>query len=146
MAKANQEGAPQGAPDGVTASRRSVDEWIGATPDSAPPLRVRLRVFERFYGRCHWSGRKIMPGDPWDLDHVLALCNGGENRESNLAPILRGKQHRAKSNQDLAIKVKTDRTRKKHLGLRPKGRLTHPDLKRGFDGKVRPRNPSSGDE
>jgi hypothetical protein len=33
-----------------------------------------------------------MPGDPWDLDHKLALVNGGRHAEDNLAPALRDKQ------------------------------------------------------
>lgn len=31
---------------------RDVEEWIGKTPDSAIPKRVRLRVFERLGGQC----------------------------------------------------------------------------------------------
>ena len=71
---------------------RTVPEWIGETPATALPLRVKLRVFDRHGGRCHWSGKKIAAGDRWDVDHICALANGGENRESNLAPILREKQ------------------------------------------------------
>lgn len=100
----------------MTAGRRAVDEWIGATPDAPVPPRVRLRIFERTGGRCHLSGRKIMAGDPWDLDHIVALCNGGEHRESNLAPALRDK-HREKTAADVAERAKVDRVRKKHLGL-----------------------------
>jgi len=98
---------------------RSTEEWIGATPNSAIPKRVRLRVFERDGGRCHISGRKIMPGDAWDLDHVVALVNGGEHRESNLAPALRDK-HREKTVADVAEKARTARIRAKHLGIKRK--------------------------
>ena len=99
---------------------RSVDEWIGATPDTPAPPRVRLRVFERCGGRCHISGRKIMPGDKWELDHVKALVNGGENRESNLAPAL-STEHKAKTAADVAQKSKDRRVRSKHIGIhRPK--------------------------
>jgi 5-methylcytosine-specific restriction protein A len=31
---------------------REVPEWIGATDDAAIPARVRVRVFERYEGRC----------------------------------------------------------------------------------------------
>ena len=65
-------------------SGRSVEEWIGATPDTAIPPRVRLRVFQRAEGRCEECTRKLMPGDQWQADHVVALVNGGANRESNL--------------------------------------------------------------
>ena len=101
---------------------RALPEWIGKTPDSPAPPRVRARVFLAYDGRCHWSGRKIGPGDEWDLDHVRALINGGENRESNLAPILRGKSHKEKTAADVAEKSKVARIRAKHLGItKPSG-------------------------
>ena len=95
---------------------RSVAEWIGRTDDEPVPARVRLRVFERFGGICHISGRKITPADKWDCDHVVALCNGGAHRESNLAPALADK-HREKTAADVAEKSKTARVRAKHLGI-----------------------------
>lgn len=102
---------------------RSTKEWVGKAPDSQPPARVRARVFEAHGGVCHISGRKITAADKWDLDHVQALCNGGENRESNLAPALR-QEHRKKTAQDVAIKTKDRRVREKHLGIeRPKAAL-----------------------
>ncbi len=97
-------------------SPRRVPEWIGATPDTRIPDRVRVRVFDAYGGRCHWSSRQIRPGDEWDVDHVIALINGGKNRESNLAPIL-ASQHASKTRQDVKIKSKGARVRKKHLGL-----------------------------
>ena len=110
---------------------RSVPEWIGKTDDSRPPPHVRLRIFERFKGICHWSKRTIRPGDLWDVDHVEALINGGENRESNMAPILRGKPHKEKTAADVAEKSKVYRKKAKHLGLKRR-RRTIPS--RRFDG------------
>lgn len=95
---------------------RSVPEWIGKTPDAKIPPRVRLRVFERSGGICQETKRKIMPGDDWDCDHILALINGGEHRESNLQPVL-CEAHKEKTKEDVAIKAKIARVRKKHLGL-----------------------------
>lgn len=95
---------------------RSVPEWIGKTDDSKVPPRVRLRVFEKFGGRCYLSGRIIRPGDRWEIEHVVALSNGGENRESNLAPAI-ADDHKQKTAQDRALKKKTDRTKKKFLGI-----------------------------
>lgn len=100
---------------------RAVPEWIGKTPDSAIPPRVRLRVFERHGGVCHLSGRKIRAGDLWECDHVRALINGGEHRESNLAPALKD-AHREKTNEDVALKSKIARVRLKHLGQWPKSK------------------------
>lgn len=114
---------------------RSLDEWIAATDDAKIPPRVRLRVFEAHGGKCWLSGRKIMPGDLWDMDHKVALINGGQHRESNLAPALRDK-HREKTALDVAEKSKVDRIRKKHLGLQEPSRGFNRNLKRKFDGTV----------
>ncbi len=97
-------------------SPRRVPEWIGATPDTRIPDRVRERVLLAFGKRCHWSSRPISAGDAWQLDHVTALINGGEHRESNLAPIL-ASQHASKTRQDVKLKSRGARVRKKHLGL-----------------------------
>jgi hypothetical protein len=70
-----------------------------------------------------------MAADKWDCDHIIALGNGGENRERNLAPALRDK-HREKTKDDVAIKSKIARVRAKHLGInRSSGKLQS----RGFD-------------
>jgi 5-methylcytosine-specific restriction enzyme A len=107
---------------------RSTPEWIGKTPDAKIPDRVKLRIFEREDGKCHLSGRKIMPGDLWDLDHKVALINGGEHRESNLYPALRDK-HREKTAQDVREKAVTARKRKKAIGIRKPSTLQS----RGFE-------------
>ena len=104
---------------------RTVPEWIGETPETAVPLRVKIRVFDAHGGRCHWSGKKIAAGDRWDVDHVRALINGGENRESNLAPILRDK-HKEKTARDIDEKAKVARLRAKHFGLWPKSHFKIP--------------------
>lgn len=115
--------------------RRSVPEWVGATPDTPAPPRVRLRVFERYEGRCYLSGRKILAGDKWELEHIKAIVNGGENRETNLAPALKA-AHGAKTKADLAEKSKVYRIRAKHIGAWPKSRGFNTRLKRRMDGSV----------
>lgn len=100
---------------------RSTPEWIGKTDDSVPPKTVKLRVLLAYKGRCHRTGHKFRPGDRIEYDHVRALCNGGENRESNLAPILGGKVHQAKTREDVGERAKTDRMKAKHLGIWPRG-------------------------
>lgn len=97
---------------------RAVPEWIGATPDTPVPEKVKLRVLLRYERRCHWTGVLIRPADDWDVDHVTALINGGENREANLAPILRGKAHKEKTAKDRQEADKVRRLREKHYGLR----------------------------
>ena len=106
-------------------------EWIGATPDTPIPPRVKLRVFLRHGRRCYLTGRKIRPGDSWDCDHVVALCNGGQNRESNLAPALRDK-HREKTAGDVATKSRDRKIAGRHAGVRKSKSLVYGWRK--FDG------------
>lgn len=112
---------------------RSVKEWVGKTDNAKVPGYVRLRVFEAFKGTCYLSSRKIMPGDKWELEHKIALCNGGEHRESNMAPALVA-PHKLKTKQDRATKSKNDTVRKKHIGVRKDRSITR---WRRFDGSIR---------
>jgi 5-methylcytosine-specific restriction endonuclease McrA len=112
--------------------KRSVPEWIAKKPDAPIPPRVRLRVFEAHEGRCHLSGRIIRAGEAWDCDHVIALVNGGEHREANLAPALRD-LHRVKTASDVAEKSRVSRKRQKHLGIKRPRTIT---AWRKFDGTI----------
>lgn len=94
---------------------RSVKEWIGRTDDTKVPDRVRTRVFVAKGGKCHACGRKINGAtESWTCEHLIALINGGENRESNLdltccnclAP---------KNAADVAIKSRTAKLQKKTI-------------------------------
>ncbi|MGO4316663.1 MULTISPECIES: HNH endonuclease [Agrobacterium] len=115
---------------------RTVDEWIGKTDDAKVPPRVRQRVFDRHNGICHLTGRKIQPGERWELEHVHALILGGQHRESNLAPALYA-AHKVKTATEMKVKSKIARVRKKHIGIaKPKSSLSHPNLKRLMDGTV----------
>lgn len=99
---------------------RNVPEWIGKTPDSKVPKAVRMRVFNRWGGRCYLTGAKIKLGDKWELEHVKSLRSAlpGEphlNRETNLRPVLRG-PHKAKTAKENTAGAKADRTWLKHNG------------------------------
>lgn len=111
--------------------RRTVDEWVGATADTPIPKRVKLRILLKYGERCYKTGHKFRPGDNIEYDHIQPICNEGENRETNIAPILGGKVHQSKTRDDLDERVKTDRIKAKHLGIypKPKRRLQG----RGFD-------------
>lgn len=104
---------------------RSTPEWIGKNDDQKVPDHVRVRIFRDHDGFCHIAKRKIKRGEPWDLDHIVALVNGGEHRESNLAPALRDK-HREKTAEDVAEKSRIYRKTAKDLGLRKPSRLRGP--------------------
>lgn len=94
---------------------RTVKEWIGETDDQRAPPRVRARIFDREGGKCHLCGQPII-GKKWALDHVKALINGGENRETNLKPIHIA-CHREKTAADVAEKARIAAKRRKHIGI-----------------------------
>lgn len=96
---------------------RSVPEWIGKTPDAKVPPRVRLRVLERYERRCYLSGRPIAEGDRWEVEHIVALCNGGQHRETNLAPAL-AEPHRVKTRADVRQKSLNYKRRLSAAGLK----------------------------
>lgn len=101
---------------------REVPEWIGRTDDSPVPDRVKVRVFEKYHGRCYLSGIRLTPGT-WEIEHIQAIINGGENRETNLAPVSKGKVHRGKTREDVKIKSLTYRKKKANIGIRKKSRF-----------------------
>lgn len=94
----------------------NLKEWIAKSDDAKIPPRVRLRVFQKHNGICHLSGRKIGAGEPWDCDHIIALVNGGQHREANLAPALRDK-HREKTKADVAEKSAVYHKAAKNAGI-----------------------------
>lgn len=108
---------------------RATEEWIGKTANTKVPTRVEVRVFERAGGRCEECTRKLHAGDPRQIDHRIALINGGENRETNLQ-LLCGWCHKGKTKQDVAEKSKTAAVKAKHLGFK-KPKHTWPKRKLG---------------
>jgi len=113
---------------------RSVPEWRGKDDDSAIPPRVKLRVHDRHKGVCHICNLPIKPGETWHADHVIAIIEGGPNREDNLKPA-HAHCNLAKANEEKARKSKVARTRKKHVGItRPKQTIQS----RGFDTSQKP--------
>ena len=95
---------------------RKVPEWIGKTPDTKIPTRVILRVLEAYGGKCAETGVKIGPLGGWQMDHIIALANGGENRETNLQPLITI-AHKEKTAGDVAQKSKDRRVKSKHLSI-----------------------------
>lgn len=120
---------------------RKVEEWIGSTDDQRAPPRVRERIFTRD-STCYLCKCEIQTGQKWDLDHVKALINGGENRETNLRPAHR-KCHVEKTALDLAEKAKVAAIRKKHLGItQPKKTIKSPQFAKSE--KAATRDPNKG--
>jgi 5-methylcytosine-specific restriction enzyme A len=107
------------------------------------PDRVRLRIFRSHNETCHLSGRKIGPGEKWELEHIKALILGGEHRESNLAPALMG-PHKRKTAMEMAVKAKIDGSSKRHYGIKksknPMPGSKASGWKKRFDGTVERRS------
>ena len=108
---------------------RPVAEWIGKTPQTKIPDRVKLRIVLAQNGKCAITGQKFRPGDTIEYDHEIALINGGENRESNIRAVLTT-AHKTKTAKDVAQKAKNDRVRKKHFGINSGPRSVIPGSKR----------------
>jgi len=96
---------------------RSVAEWIGLTPDTPVPDRVKDRVAERAGRCCKRCGLEVKGKLRAAFDHAIPLILGGENRESNLQ-FLCEPCHAAKTKLDVKLKAKVARVRKKHLGIK----------------------------
>lgn len=98
---------------------RSTPEWIGKTDDTAIPPRVKARVMEKQGGKCCFCNRKLgMAGEVIEFDHIIALINGGENRENNLqAACGMCGGHKAKTREDVAEKSRVARKKAKHFGF-----------------------------
>lgn len=56
------------------------------SPRGSMTPRRRAEIFAAHHCRCHKCKRKLGPADDWDVDHVIALENGGTDDETNLAP------------------------------------------------------------
>lgn len=111
---------------------RTNQEWVGRHDDQKVPDYVRLRVFLKYEGKCYLTGRQIRPGDAWEIEHITALCNGGEHRENNMAPALIA-PHKIKTKADRREKARTDKRRKSHIGIKKPRTITR---WRKFDGSI----------
>lgn len=58
-----------------------------------------LRIYLAANGRCHVCGLKLPPGTDYEIDHIIALENGGTDDDANLAPV-HIDCHRGKSADD----------------------------------------------
>ncbi len=111
---------------------RSLPEWIGKNADQAIPPSVRDRVFTRADERCAICTLQIKGGLRPAIDHIVALINGGENREFNLQ-LLCVPCHQRKTKVDVGEKSTVYRKRLKDRGIRKPRTMT---TWRKFDGTI----------
>lgn len=123
---------------------RSIAEWIARHDDQAIPPRVQVRIFGRDNGRCQECTRRCgVGGEPWQIDHKVALVNGGQHRESNLR-LLCVECHKGKTKEDVAEKATVYRKRKKAIGVRKPSKFAcsrSSRFKKKLDGSVVEREP-----
>jgi 5-methylcytosine-specific restriction protein A len=97
---------------------RSTEEWVGKTADTwPPPPTVQLRVLMRQNGKCAITGHEFKPGDKKALDHIKALADHGENRESNLQWIMEELAHRPKTAAENSARAPIVQRAKTHAGI-----------------------------
>jgi 5-methylcytosine-specific restriction protein A len=77
---------------------RAVKPWVGRRPESMPGQIVLLRLYAKQDGKCACGCGMVMnlERDEIDVDHRVALIDGGENAELNLQLLLR-EHHRTKT-------------------------------------------------
>lgn len=102
--------------------------------------KARLEVFTRAGGVCHICGATIWPGEPWEVEHVIPIAQGGEDGGDNLAPA-HVDCHASKTAQDAANTARAKRLQARHLGAKAPSRAVVPGSKRSpwkkrLDGSV----------
>ena len=96
---------------------RTVPEWIGKTDNETIPPRVKLRVFDNQLGCCAGCGFQFRGRLKPEYDHIIALINGGENRESNIQALCED-CHSPKTAKDVALKSRIYQSRLRTTGIR----------------------------
>lgn len=101
--------------------------------------KARLSIFLASGGICHLCGRKIEPGEGWELEHVIPLAMGGEDAPANMQPA-HAKCHKAKTRDDVGNIARAKRREARHLGAyRPKRLIPGSKgtgLRKHIDGRV----------
>ena len=97
---------------------REVPTWIGRNLDAMPGKLVRDRLSRKQDDCCANCRKRFGPKSRAHCDHILALIDGGENRESNLQ-MLCVDCHKAKTRDEAAARKHTRDIRASHIMARP---------------------------
>jgi 5-methylcytosine-specific restriction endonuclease McrA len=97
--------------------------------------KQRLSIFVAHEGICHICGVRINGvREKWDVEHLLALADGGSDDLGNLRPA-HVACHRRKTSVETTSRAKSERVKLRHFGAvgpkTPKSRF-----KRKLDGSV----------
>lgn len=101
---------------------REVAEWIGRNDDAMPGKLVRDRLSRRQGDCCAHCRNAFGPKRRAHCDHIVALIDGGENRESNLQ-MLCADCHKAKTKTEAADRKHTRDIRASHIMAVPASTL-----------------------
>ena len=95
---------------------RSLPEWIGKTDDAMPGKLVRDRLSRAQDDRCALPDcrQPFGPKRRAHCDHILALIDGGENRETNLQMIC-ADCHKVKTSAEATARAKSRDIRAAHI-------------------------------
>jgi 5-methylcytosine-specific restriction protein A len=94
--------------------------------------KMRLQIFTDAAGCCHLCGVKIGVGERWEVEHVIALSLGGEDRPENMKPA-HVACHKVKSAKDAGDTARAIRRQAKHLGIKRPRTIT---AWRKFSGEI----------
>lgn len=104
---------------------RDVPEWVGSHDDQTLPPRVKVRIFQKFNGRCATCTLQIAGKLRPAYDHIIALTNGGEHKESNVQ-LLCISCHATKTRIDVAEKSVMYHKKAKNIGIDTKNKRPFP--------------------
>ncbi len=91
--------------------------WVGKNDRAMPPENVQLRIVQRYQGCCAGCQRKLMMGEPWQLDHLNPLEDGGVNAEGNLQPLCKP-CHTSKTSTEATERAKVRAKTKAGYGIK----------------------------
>lgn len=116
------------------------------TPRKAMTPARRARVLAQANGMCEGAGCGVsLEGLAWVADHVIALELTGADELDNLQALC-PKCNKIKTALDAVDIARAKRRFRAHAGeKKPRSRLVHATLTRGFDGKVKPRRKARDD-
>ena len=77
--------------------------------------KERMELFNDRKGICHICGDKIYAGQDWEVEHIIPVALGGDDRGKNL-DLAHIQCHRSKTKADVGRIAKAKRQAARHLG------------------------------
>jgi len=77
--------------------------------------KERMELFNDRKGICHICGNKIYAGQDWEVEHIIPMALGGDDRGKNL-DLAHIECHRGKTKTDVGRIAKAKRQAARHVG------------------------------